>query len=336
MAIETSEIQWFRSALQSQTTPAQNGGRFTETEIVSNVKNNIFPDVSSAQRAAGVEHWKKTFIGVRNADDLPLVDPKISIESGTPGDSYVLIYAGTQTDTEATRSGRPYGYGVLAAGASAAAESISVTVESADYDGMSPNPFQVGDLIRIDARSTVLSETGDYEYREIESISYTGATATIGLTDGLEHTYLSGVKVAAVLEPGDIIGGVTSKSVTGGVTYDDTTYPITVPSIGGVYQAWTITVTNAATGALRVTGDTLGVVGNGSQGVNLSPANPNGGDYFELDADGWGGTAVTGDTLLFTTVPAATPVWYHRVVPAGAAAISADPVSLCIEGESAP
>ncbi|MCK7579153.1 MAG: hypothetical protein MZV65_27770 [Chromatiales bacterium] len=72
----------------------------------------------------------------------------------------------------------------------------------------------------------------------------------------------------------------------------------------------------------------------GAQGVDLSPSNPNGGTYFTLAAAGWGGTAGTGDTLVFTTVPAGCPLWYRRIVPAGAAAISSDPVSVCVEGET--
>jgi hypothetical protein len=335
MSIVAAELLWYNAASISDTVPASNGGRPSQTQNVSGVKNNIFPDVSAAQRAAGVEHYRKLFIQVKNADDLSLVDPKLSIESGTPGDSHVLLYPGTWVDTEATMSGRPYGYGTLTSAADAADVSIDVTTE-ANWASMDAGdrPFQVGDIIRIDARSDV-TQTGLSEYAEIDTVSYTGTALTIGLTVGLVNSYSAGVHVASVIEPGDLEVTYTSKSVTGGVTYDDTTYPITVPQIGGVYQVWTVTVTDHATGALSVAGDTLGAVGTGAQGVDLSPSNPNGGTYFTVDADGWGGTAATGDTLVFTTVPAGCAVWYHRIVPAGAAAISSDPVDVCIEGETA-
>ncbi|AFL73358.1 hypothetical protein [Thiocystis violascens] len=333
MSILTAELQWFRPALQSDTVPAQNGGRCTEALIVSGVKNNLFPDVSAAQRAAGVEHWRKVFVAVKNADNLTLVDPKLSIEIGTPGDSHVLLYSGTLVDTQDQVTARPYGYGTLASAADAADTEISVTTE-ADFSAMTAKPFQVGDLVRIDARATLL-DTGLSEYVEIDSISYTGTALTIGLTAGLANAYSAGAKIASVIEPGDLATAVSGKSMTGGVTYDDTAYPIAVPQIGGIYQTWTVTVTDHATGALSVSGDLIGAVGTGSTGVNLSPSNPNGGTYFTLDADGWGGTPATGDTLVFTTSPAVCPLWYRRIVPAGAAAISSDPVSVCVEGESA-
>lgn len=334
MPIANADIKWFRSALQSATTPAQNGGRFTQTEIVSGVKNNLFPDVSAAQRKAGAEHLRKAFVAVRNAANLTLVDPKLSIESGTPGDSYVLLHLGTQVDTEDQVTGRPYGYGTLALAAESADTEIIVTAESADYADMTVNPFQVGDTLRIDARATVI-DTGLSEYAVIVSLVYAGAEMTITLAAPLENDYPLGAKVASVIEPGDLAASSTVPTATGGVTYNATTHPIAVPAVGGIYQVWTVTVTNGAAGALSVAGDTVGTVGTGATGVNLAPANPAGGVYFTLSAAGWGGTPATGDTLTFTSTPAACPLWYRRIVPAGAAAISSDPVVVCVEGESA-
>lgn len=333
MSIVSAEIQWFNPVSVSDVTPAANGGRHSQTQNISGVKNNLFPDVSAAQRAAGVEHWRKAFILVKNAANLPLVDPKISIEKGTPGDSYVLLYPGAWTDTEATRTGRPYGYGRLASAVTAGADAITVTTE-ADFSGLTIKPFQVGDVLRIDARPDV-TQAGLSEYAEIAAVTYTADSLAITLTAGLANSYSAGAHVASVIEPGTLETVVTDKSVTGGLTYDDIANPIVVPQIGGVYQTWTVTVTDSAAGALSAFGDTLGAVGVGALGVNLSPANPNGGTYFTLAADGWGGTPATGDTLVFTTIPAGCALWYRRVVPAGAGVISGDSVSVCIEGETA-
>jgi hypothetical protein len=333
MPIATSEIQWFNSALTSDNTPAQNGGRPAQIQNISGIKNNLFPDVSAGDRASGVQHWRKLFVEVKNADELPLVATKISIETGTPGDSYCLLYPGTWTDTQDQVSARPYGYGTLATTVSAGATSLTVTSE-ADFSALSAKPFQVGDLLRVDARSTVL-EAGLSEYAEIATISSSGVTMTIGLADALANGYASGASVASVMEPGDLQAGYSGKSVTGGVTYNDIAHPIAVPEIGGVYQTWTVTVTNAATGALSVSGDTIGPVGVGSTGVDLAPSNPLGGVYFMLSAAGWGGAPVTGDTLVVTTHPAGVGYWCQRIVPAGSSRISLDSVSVCVEGESA-
>jgi len=336
MPLLNSEIKWFNSALQSWDTPASNGGRCSETENISDVANNIMPNVSAAQRASGVIHRRKLFIGPRNTSNIALVDPKISIEIGTPGDSYYLLYPGTQTDTEDTRSARPYGYATLAANASAGATAINVTTE-ADWSALpaGEQPFQVGDLVRIDARPTV-EDSGDVEYRTIASVSYAGTALQIGL-DALENSYTAanGIHVASVIEPGTIDAQAQSVSASGGLTFDHTTYPIVIPQVGGIYQVWTITVTDHTTGTISVSGDTVGLVTTGALGANLNPTNPNGGQYFQLNASAWGGTPGNGDTLTFTSIPARTPVWYDRIIPAGAASIASDPVSVCVEGESA-
>jgi hypothetical protein len=333
MPILAANIVWNCAALASDTTPAQNGGRYTNTAIVSGVKNNLLPDVSSAQRLAGAEHWRKAFITVKTADNLALVDPRISIESGTPGDSYVLLHQGTMTDTQADTAGRPYGFGTLALAADTGDTEIIVTTE-ADYSALTSKPFQVGDVVRIDARTDVLT-AGTFEYATVTAVAYDADTLTLTLANGLTADYAVGVKIASAIEPGDLQTAVTGKATTGGATYDDATYPILVPQIGAIQQTWTITVTDAATGALSVSGDTLGALSTGAVGANWSPTNPAGGTYFTVYAAGWGGTRANGDTLTFSTVPAACPVWYHRIVPAGAAAISSDPVSVCVEGESA-
>jgi hypothetical protein len=338
MPIATAELLWHRAALTSDITPAQNGGRFTETVVASAVKNALFPDVSAAQRAAGAEHWRKVFIANRDTENLTLVDPKISIESGTPGDSYYLLHAGTQTDTQDGVTTRPYGFGTLAGAVLAEATEIVVTTE-ADFSAMSAKPFQAGDTLRIDARANVLAATGAFEYAVIDDLLYDGDEITITLTAGLTHGYSSGVAVASVLEPADVVAsysGVTTTLESGSTLTYTASGNLTTPNVGTIYQEWTVTITNAATGALSLSGDTLGSVATGSIGANLSPLNPTTGTpYFTLAAAGWGGTAVTGDVLEFVTTPSATPVWYHRIIPAGAAAISDDPMYVCVEAETA-
>jgi hypothetical protein len=216
MPILTSEIKWYAPALVSDTTPASNGGRPTQTLIASGVKNALLPDVSSTQRATGAVHWRKAFIGIRNAANLPLVDPKISIESGTPGGSYVLLYPGTLTDTEDEIVERPYGIGTLSANAAIGATSLTVAVEHAAYEDLDPNPFQIGDLVRIDARATV-SGTGNFEYRTIASVGYVGTVMTLGV-DALQYAYTAAdnVRVASVIEPADLAAGYSDKALTGG------------------------------------------------------------------------------------------------------------------------
>ena len=64
MPIAGNELIFRRAALASDTVPAQNGGRMTSAAVVSSVKNNLFPDVTQAQRLAGAEHYRKVFLHV--------------------------------------------------------------------------------------------------------------------------------------------------------------------------------------------------------------------------------------------------------------------------------
>lgn len=61
MPILDNEIVWRPAALMSDVTPAQNGGRMAFSQLVSGVKNNLFPDVSQSERLAGAVKWRKAF-----------------------------------------------------------------------------------------------------------------------------------------------------------------------------------------------------------------------------------------------------------------------------------
>lgn len=329
MPILSSELKFHASALISDSLPAQNGGRPAAVALVSGVKNNLLPDVSAAQRAAGATTVRKLFLLAHDDTSGTLVAPKVSLESPTPGAGYALLYPGTWTDTQATRSARPYAVGALAAGVSAGATSLSVTCEASLA---AANPWRVGDTLRVDARATV-EGTGAHEYTTITSVSYSGVAVTLGVT-ALANAYAAGAFVASAITPGDLAASVTGKATSGGASYDDSAQPIVVPQVGGIYQTWTVTVTNGATGALSVVGDLVGPVGTGSTGADLAPANPAGGSYFVLQSEGWVGTPSTGATLTFTTVPAGCALWVDRVTPAGAAATPLDSVVICAEGET--
>ncbi|WP_295440940.1 hypothetical protein [uncultured Thiodictyon sp.] len=334
MTILTSEIQWRRAALLSDSIPASNGGRMTATPIVSGVKNNLFPDVSQAERSAGIAHWRKAFVAVRSPGADVLLNPKLSIEAPSAGDSYLLLYAGTHDDTQDEVIGRPYGIGVLAAAVGLGDTVLSVAAESAEYSAMSDKPFQSGDLVRIDARADVLS-AGASEYRTIATVTYAGAAMAITLAEGLTGAYDAGAVVASVLQPDDVACVYADVATTGGLTCTPAG-ALALTNLGAIFQTWTVTVTNAATGALAVSGDLVGAVGTGALGATLAPLNPaSGTPYFSLAPGAWGGTPGTGDTLTFSTIPAAVPLWSRRVVPAGAAAIAVDTLAVCLEGETA-
>lgn len=333
MTITPAELRWYKS--QTVSDASANGGRMSTVESPSGVKNNIFPDVSLAERTSGITRHRKMFLKIANDDDLTLFSAKVFVQLNTPGDDNVTFFPGNQRDTQASITGseRRYGGGRLAANVSAGATSFTVNTE-----GVALGIFQNGDPIRISDKTSV-GGSGNEEFHVISSISYAGDVATIGIaaSAGLANPYASGVTgVSSVYEAGDVKTNITAPSITSASgTGDFAANPILGDNIATVEQDWTVTFTS--TTAFNIVGDTLGAVGSGNISSDAAPGNPNfaGKPYFTLQSEAWGGTWAPGDTVTFTTSPAAIPVWYRQNVPVGAAALSGDRVIVGLSGESA-
>jgi hypothetical protein len=332
MSILASEIKFYRSVAVNDTT--SNGGRMSSNEIVDNVKNNLFPDVPQAERTAGSTKYRKAFIKFANDDDLEAIDPKVFVETFTPAQDKITIFPGTFIDTQndITGSERQYGCGQLNANVSAAATEIQVLTE-----GAALNCFQDGDTIRISDKPNVSSPTGNEEYAVISGApSYVGDVATITLAAGLVNGYsASNTRVASCIEADDTAGSYTDPVVGSSAgTFDDETYPSVIDSVGGVTQNWTITFTSAT--AFNLVGDILGSMGGGTISSDFAPNNSTfSKPYFTLNHLAWGGTWANGDTLTFTTHPAAIPIWYKRTVPASCPSLSGNKVIVGVDCESA-
>lgn len=325
MPYETADFALLRAALVSDTTPAQNGGRMTTVRIPSGALEGLFPNVTPAQRESGLDQWRKAFIGLKTFNDpLPLLSPRVGLSAVSAGEDYYLLYAGTLRDTQNQVTGRPYGTGVLATAIASGATGATVTVETAAYAELDPAPYQDGDLL-------CLGEA--VEFIRIDTAVFAGATLTLTFETPATHDHAAGVSAVAVIEAADTSAAFTDLSTTGDLTYDGEF--LSVGSAGVIDQTWTVTVTNAATGALRLDGDILGTgVATGAMGGDFKPVNPTGGLYFKLKFEGWGGTAADGDTLTFTTVPLVIPVWYRRIVPAGAAGTGVSAATIFLSATS--
>jgi hypothetical protein len=305
----------------------------TATAIASNVKNNLWPDVPHSERVSGSTKNMKVFIHIANDDDLALIRPRVFVETATPGDDAVVIFPGTFTDTQSgIAPTRVYGAGRLAVSVIAGATSVQVNTEGAALDYFKP-----GDLIRISNKATVDAVAGTVEYATIAAggVSYAGNTATLTLTDALVNAYNNAdTKVASVYEPDDIVGDYENVGGSlGSGTFDPSGGTLSVDSIGGVYDEWTITFTSAT--AFTCSGSVSGAVGTGNRSSNFSPVNASlGRPFFTIDFSAWGGTFVAGNTVTFRTIPAALPLWYRRVIPANAGSLSGNLVTVAIDGES--
>ena len=141
MPILDNEIIWRPAQLVSDTLPAQNGGRMAMSMLVSGVKNNLFPDVSQAERLTGGVKWRKAFVHINNAQDLALLNARVFLDALTPAGDFVTLHPGTATDTEDQVASRPYGIGTLVQPITAGDAQIQVACEN-NTEYATLQPFQ--------------------------------------------------------------------------------------------------------------------------------------------------------------------------------------------------
>ncbi len=336
MPILDNEIVWRPAALMSDVTPAQNGGRMTFSQLVSGVKNNLFPDVSQSERLAGAVKWRKAFIHINSAQDTALLNVRLFLDSLTPAGDFVVFQPGTQTDTEDQIVGRPYGIGTLYAPVVGGATQIQVACEhNAEYATL--QPFRVGDVVRVSDRPST-GGAGNEEWVSVTGIVYGADFATVDISPALANGYATAnTLVSSVLELPSAVASVSGVSVvSAGGSFDFATVGnLVAHNKGAVKENWTLTFTSATT--FMVSGNTVGTLSAvGSVSADYAPLNPaTGTPYFTIKAIAWGGTFQANDTVTFATQPAAIPIWYRRQVPAGTFSLANDYTSLAIHGESA-
>ncbi len=332
MSITSPELIWRRPAEVSNL--STNGGRMTAVAVASGVKNNIFPNVPQAERVSGSVTYRKLFIHVANDDSLALIAPKVYVLAPTPGDDRVTLFAGNQTGTQAgiTGSEQQYGAGILNANASLGATTCTVLVESA-ADAI----FKSGMTVRISDRQTV-DGVGNEQFLTLSAnATYAGNVATLTFTAtplAYNFTTAAPTYVSSVYTPTDVQATVTDFLLTSASgTFDNVGHPIRPHGVGSVEQLWTVTFSSST--AYSVTGDVLGSVGSGNIATDFIPANSSfSKPLFTIPSAAFGGTYTPGDTIQFRTHPAAIPVWYRRTIPAGANSLSANRVSVAVDGES--
>lgn len=336
MPILDDEIVWRPAALLSDTVPSQNGGRMAFAQLVSGVKNNLFPDVSQSERLAGTVKWRKAFIHINSAQDSALLNVRLFLDALTPAGDFVVYQPGTPTDTEDQIAGRPYGIGTLYAPVAGGATQIQVACEhNAQYASL--QPIRVGDRLRIADRPNS-GGVGNEEWVSVDGIDYGADFATIDFSPALANAYATAkTLVSSAYEIPSVAAGCSDLAVSSasGQLDSATVGNLVAHNKGAVPESWTLTFIDATT--FNVSGIGVGTLGAiGSTSADYAPVNPaTGTPYFTIKAMAWSGTFAGNDRVTFATQPAAIPVWYRRQVPAGTFSLANDFCSLAINGESA-
>lgn len=341
MSIIASELKWYKSETVTDTTA--NGGKMSTVEVVDGVKNNILPDVSQAERLSGFSlltynaRFRKIFAKLENAIAYPttlevLVNPVFHMKTFTPGEDWVEIFEGTQTDTQndITDTEERYGAGALTSDITAGATTFDMTLEDATqviYTATG-NSVYIGNGINqeyhhdVDASKTGSVVTFTLDTGDMVANNYTATTPTLVAT----VIYGSPASLTPTFET------ITTDSAAG--TYDDTTHPPVGNNIATVEDTYTIEFTS--TTAFTVTNTNSDDLGTGNITTDLQPTNSvESLPYFTLKWEGWSGPFVALETFTLTTHPASKGIWVRQSVPAGSNSFSGDNFYIRFGGESA-
>lgn len=329
MAIVASELAVYKAAINDDT--GSNGGVMSATEAVDGA-SDIWPAVGLSERTAGSTKYRKSFYKNSNATDTVLQNALLGLWAPTPGDDELYLISADQNNSQSSLTGSEplYGAGRLNAPAAANDTVITVLVE----DGATII-FRDTEKIRISNMSDPEDAGGTEEFATISGTPVVaGEVVTITLSSGLLNAYgTSDTYIASMIEVGEVKSTVTVPVVTSASgTVDEA--QLGLHNIGGIEQAWTATFTSGT--AYDLVGTTVGAVGSGATGASFAPLNGDFGTaYLTLAAAFWAGTWLAGDTVSFTTSPAAVPVFEKRVIPAGADSSAGNNRKILLWGESA-
>ena len=206
MAIQTSEIKWYKPIVVNDS--AANGGLLSATEIIDGVKNNVWPDVPQAERITGSVKYRKSFIKIDNPDGLGMINPRIFVKTGTPGDDRITIGGSTVTATQGdiVDTQRQYGIGTILGPIKHSMKSIFVCVEH-----LADNIFKNGDLVRISTQKSVHDPNGVSVFARLDGVmgvrvSHKPSLVYLTFTTPLRnfiHSRVVGAKISSVYEPED-------------------------------------------------------------------------------------------------------------------------------------
>jgi len=323
MSISASNIKFYKA--ENNNDAIGNGGNIGITEIVDSTLNNLFPNVSSADRVAGKTRYRKMFMRNENTEDLTLENAEIWIGSKSSADDYFQLKSGTDIDTQAEADDYEDWAGVGTLHAPVGSGETALVVDYDTDSGVFP-----GEAVTVH----VDDGFNEVDVDVVGTPSWVGNRATFNISGELGYNFSADTTVVSTIaDLGDIETSFANWVETSGAgTYDESTYPLTLYNVGTVTDSWTLTFSDSTN--FSVSGANIGSVGSGDINTDFQPSNGSS-YYFKIDKDGWGGSWANGDTITFRTVHAGKGIWAKEVVPAGIASKSNNTIRLDWKGESA-
>jgi hypothetical protein len=336
MSIIANELQIFKSLIVSDN--ASNGGRMNpSSQVTSGVRNNILPNTTQAERDVGITRYRKIFCANRNSDDVELQYPYVHMISDTPAEDAVFFILGdfrdVQSDLDLTSDvDWRGGVGDLETALSETDTEIRVQFEDTDTLRIYPNTTEAP----VGNRKLWIGEGATEEIVTWDSFTIESNVIVYSLSSGVVNDYTTAAKVAHIYSQDESIVPSSDDWIetSSSGTYDESTYPLVLDNLGTIDDEWTITFTSST--AFDVEGLYTGDVGSGSTSSSLAPINSDTSTpYFTLPSAGWGGTWASGDTITFSTKPAAIPFWVVQYVPENTPSFSNNEFTFRFGGESA-
>jgi len=330
MSIIAAELKWYRSKVVTNTDT--NGGKMSINEIADGVKNNIFPDISQAERLAGIVRYRKIFAKLTNAANEILINPGFHLKDFTPAQDRVELFVGDHIDVQGdvTGSERMYGAASLSENITAGSDALTVTLEDATQIIFEPtgNTVFIGDATNSEYHTNVsASQVGDQVTLTLDTGSQIANNYLVG-----DSTRISSVIYGTLTELKSVVDAVSVASAAG--TFDDTLFPIIGDNLGAVEDTLTLTFTSATD--FNCTDLAANTLGSGNISGDFAPVNADyGTPYLTVPAAGWGGTFAVGDTVQIPLHPASLGIWCKQTVPAGTDSFSGDSFVVRFGGESA-
>lgn len=281
-----------------------NGGRCDlASTVVSGVKFNLFPRVTSSERESGITRYRKAYILNKNSNGETAYGACVGIGMPGSGQDKFYIAPADHEDTQADVPSQWTGCGRLSLSASAGDTAVSVLFKSSDYS----IPEGALLLIQDDEKSC---------NARVASVTKNVNTAAITLEGQLPHSFDSeDTYVGVMLELGDLAPELESaeiSSLTGG--FDRT--KVVLSNGGTEFDTFSLTFTSAF--AFTASGFYAGNLPSGQITAQYSPVNPKTGKpYFTIPSACWSGAFEAGNSVTLVTLPSAKGFWLKEVVPAG-------------------